>query len=72
MMTAEELQATLNYGPTGSIMEARKLAESHLQLLNKVNHVRAMCRATREDASEVRWVRMFAGDVLGMLTEVSA
>lgn len=66
-MNREELEAIQNYGPSGSKQETRLIASSHLTLLSKLESIERLCLATKKDASEIRWVRMFATDVLKVI-----
>lgn len=64
MKKRSELEAIRNYGPSGSRQETRAIVDSHLTALGKLESVERLCIATKNDTSEIRWVRMFANDVL--------
>ena len=64
MMDREALEAIQNYGPSGSKAETRTVVDSHLMALGKLEVIERLCLATKKDFSEIRWVRIFATDVL--------
>ena len=63
-MTIEELQSLLTYGPAGGKQEARELAQTALSLMHRLKGIENFCLDAKRDRSEIRWVRMFAHDVL--------
>jgi hypothetical protein len=64
MMKRAELETILMYGPSGSKQETRSILQSHLQLISRLEQIKNFCVTTQNDASEIRWVRMFARDVI--------
>lgn len=49
------------------LMNEDELRAYATELENKLERIESICKATQKDTSEIRWVRMFAGDILKVI-----